>query len=91
MRFICKNTSEKYEVRKPERWVEVNGTWKAEWTCPVCGEPARSRAVYFIPRNLRRPSVYLEGVTKALDGCKVELDGTCPHGLPSWHLVMGWV
>lgn len=29
------------------------------------------------------------GVAKALDGCRVEPDGTCPHGAPSWMLVIG--
>lgn len=28
---------------------------------------------------------------EALDGCWVELDGYCPHGLPAWTLVMGVV
>jgi hypothetical protein len=30
-----------------------------------------------------------EGLCKATDGCRVELDGTCPHGHKSWLLVMG--
>ncbi len=25
-----------------------------------------------------------KGQCKALDGCKVEPDGSCPHGYPSW-------
>ena len=25
-----------------------------------------------------------DGVAKATDGCKVEPDGTCPNGQPSW-------
>ena len=28
------------------------------------------------------------GYCKALDGCKVEPDGYCPHNLPSWLMVM---
>ena len=31
------------------------------------------------------------GVARALDGCRVEPDGRCPHGLPSWLLVLGHV
>jgi hypothetical protein len=31
----------------------------------------------------------MDGVAKATDGCKVEPDGTCPHGKKSWLLVMG--
>jgi hypothetical protein len=32
-----------------------------------------------------------DGVAKATDGCKVELDGVCGHGCKSWPLVMGLV
>jgi hypothetical protein len=31
------------------------------------------------------------GGCEALDGCWVEPDGTCPHGKPSWLLVLGYV
>ena len=26
----------------------------------------------------------MDGVCDATDGCRVEPDGTCPHGYPSW-------
>lgn len=29
------------------------------------------------------------GVAKATDGCKVEPDGVCPHGKPSWLIQLG--
>ncbi len=32
-----------------------------------------------------------EGYCKATDGCRVEPDGTCQHGKPSWLLVMGMI
>lgn len=32
-----------------------------------------------------------DGIAKATDGCKVEPDGTCPHGNPSWLLKLGYV
>jgi hypothetical protein len=32
-----------------------------------------------------------DGVAKATDGCKVEPDGSCPHGHKSWLLVMGLI
>lgn len=32
-----------------------------------------------------------EGICEATDGCIVEVDGRCPHGKPSWALVMGLV
>lgn len=31
------------------------------------------------------------GVAKATDGCRVEPDGTCPHGKPSWLLRLGMI
>ena len=32
-----------------------------------------------------------DGIAKATDGCKVEPDGTCPHGHPSWLLRLGYI
>jgi hypothetical protein len=32
-----------------------------------------------------------DGVAEAVDGCPVEPDGRCPHGMPSWLLVVGVV
>ena len=31
------------------------------------------------------------GMCEATDGCIVEIDGVCPHGKPSWAIVMGLV
>lgn len=33
----------------------------------------------------------MDGIAKATDGCRVEPDGTCPHGKQSWLLVMGLI
>lgn len=30
-------------------------------------------------------------VAEATDGCRVELDGHCPHGYPAWTLVYGMI
>jgi hypothetical protein len=32
-----------------------------------------------------------DGVCPAVDGCNVEPDGTCPHGCPSWLVVLGYI
>lgn len=32
-----------------------------------------------------------DGGCEATDGCWVEPDGTCPHGHPSWFLVLGLI
>ena len=29
------------------------------------------------------------GICRSIDGCKVEPDGTCKHGYPSWLLALG--
>ena len=48
-------------------------------------------------RPIRPPSLaQLErwadnGVAKATDGCRVEPDGHCEHGKPSWLLKLGYI
>ena len=32
-----------------------------------------------------------DGVCQSVDGCRVEPDGTCKHGYPSWLLILGYV
>lgn len=31
----------------------------------------------------------MDGIAKATDGCKVEPDGSCPHGCRSWIVELG--
>ena len=33
----------------------------------------------------------MNGVARATDGCRVEPDGTCQHGAPSWLLELGYI
>ena len=33
----------------------------------------------------------MDGVCEATDGCRVEIDGVCQHGYPSWFLQMGLI
>lgn len=33
----------------------------------------------------------MDGIAKATDGCRVEPDGTCPHGCKSWLLELGYI
>jgi hypothetical protein len=40
-------------------------------------------------KTLRKWS--FDGIARATDGCKVEPDGTCPHGAPSWLLKLGMI
>ncbi len=32
-----------------------------------------------------------DGMARAIDGCKVEPDGTCQHNKPSWLIVLGYI
>lgn len=49
------------------------------------------------PQRTKEPSIrqlqqwMFDGVCEATDGCRVEPDGTCPHGKPSWLLEMGLI
>jgi len=60
--------------------------------CPTCTGRLATRRW---ERNLKHPSLQTmerwscDGVAKALDGCRVEPDGTCKHGMPSWLLYLG--
>ena len=33
----------------------------------------------------------MDGIAEAMDGCRVEPDGHCEHGSPSWLLAMGLI
>jgi hypothetical protein len=60
-------------------------------------EKAISQGYRIVKRNVAPPSLrtlekYSEnGIARAMDGCKVEPDGTCMHGAPSWLLKMGLI
>ena len=48
-------------------------------------------------RKVRVPSMNTmekwvsDGVAKAIDGCRVEPDGICEHGFPSFLLALDWI
>ena len=42
------------------------------------------------PPSIKTMEKWMEnGVAKATDGCRVEPDGYCPHGKPSWLIQLG--
>lgn len=42
------------------------------------------------PPSVKTMSKWMDdGIAKATDGCKVEPDGTCPHGHKSWMIQLG--
>lgn len=77
----------------------AQGVWKAahrqhlDSGCPVCKDRSDTRRW---ERDLKQPSLQTlerwscDGVAKALDGCRVEPDGHCQHGFPSWILYLGY-
>ena len=42
-----------------------------------------------VPSNRSMKRWVMDGVAKATDGCRVEPDGSCPHGHQSWLIVVG--
>lgn len=51
------------------------------WPIPTVEEPDEEQLEAWL----------MDDVCEATDGCLVEVDGTCPHGHPSWLLRMGLV
>jgi len=51
----------------------------------IVGEVAKTPSMKSLEKMLEN------GIAKAIDGCKVEPDGTCHHGKPSWMLVLGYI
>ena len=45
---------------------------------------------YAVPSD-REIEQMLWDTAEAIDGCRVEPDGTCPHGAPSWLLQLGMI
>ena len=43
------------------------------------------------PQNATMEKWVENGIARAIDGCKVEPDGTCPHNKPSWLIAMGLI
>ena len=54
----------------------VNG--RKQWPEPTEEEPAHEQLRYWV----------FDGVCEATDGCRVEPDGECEHGHPSWLLYL---
>lgn len=60
------------------------------------GKTARTEAGYPKPKK-KKPSIATmtkwsnKGYCLATDGCKVEPDGVCGHGYPSWMLYLGYI
>lgn len=54
---------------------------KTEWPEPTEPEPTMNQLIKWA----------FDSVVDATDGCRVEPDGVCEHGHPSWILRMGLI
>lgn len=61
--------------------------------CPSCHrkQGERHKATTPTPSFRKLERWVFDGVAEATDGCRVEPDGTCPHGHSSWLLVLGYM
>ena len=74
-----------HECEGIARSVSQYGTCQHCGDCPTGPTPQREPSVKTMERWMN------DGVAKATDGCRVEPDGTCPHGQPSWLLKLGLI
>jgi hypothetical protein len=51
------------------------------WPDPVVPEPSEDQLSLWV----------LAAVIEATDGCRVEPDGVCEHGYPSWFIQLGLI
>lgn len=61
---------------------------KFEFLCETPPKPSYPSPTVERPSDEQLTSSFDIGVVQATDGCVVELDGTCPHGHPSWFLYL---
>ena len=61
--------------------------------CGTCGRlrGERHRATRKTPSIATMQRWMNDGVVDATDGCRVEPDGSCPHGHNSFLLVLGYI
>lgn len=48
-----------------------------------------SARVVRVPGLKSLENMSFNGIARAVDGCRIEPDGDCQHGFPSWLKVMG--
>jgi hypothetical protein len=60
---------------------------------PLCDEQKAYCEGKLKPPSKKKIEKWLldEELVEATDGCKVEPDGTCPHGKTSWLIILGYI
>ena len=62
--------------------LKANGYFDKHPSAVVCNKPPTMQTLNKYAYN---------GIAKAIDGCKVDPDGHCQHGKPSWLLALGYI
>jgi hypothetical protein len=70
-------------VRQLARIKQMQESARSRYPKPTTPEPS--------PENIAAWCNATPQVANATDGCKVELDGVCSHGYPSWLIMYGLV
>ena len=71
--------------------VDTGKGWVLQGYEPSCDRTVRISIKHAAPTLKTMQGWMDKGIAKALDGCKAEPDGNCPHGAPSWLLFMGYI
>jgi hypothetical protein len=63
--------------------LRLSGYFDKHPSAVVCNKPPSTATLDHMAES---------GSATAIDGCRgIEPDGTCPHGLPSWLLALGYI
>jgi hypothetical protein len=81
--MISEAKSSDPRVRQLARIKQMQDAAKSRYPIPTTPEPSRE--------DISDWCEAVPQVANATDGCKVELDGVCTHGYPSWLIMYGLV
>lgn len=71
--------------------VVENGRWALEGYEPDCRRRVKVSLKHRQPTMRTMEKWIINGIAKAIDGCRVEPDGRCEHNAPSWLLTLGLI
>ena len=67
------------------------GVTEEEWADSLAKRPTMKMCETERPDFETLEEWDMDGVAEATDGCRVEPDGVCEHGHPSWLLALGMI
>lgn len=81
-----------YVIRNGVLRTLKNGVKLSDYLAKCAEKGYKVLVVVGVPPSITTMEKWMNtGIAKATDGCKVEPDGTCPHGHQSWLLVKGLI